>query len=379
MDQKIIIMVVFVIICCCCFCCLSLSATSTAIVMAGGDTCEDYCDKDGTDTCEEDSDEEDDDDKYTCTCKAGYGGNKCETLICDTAAKADCNETGTTKQGTCKVSAPNAETPYTCECEPGYSGEKCDTTLALKTDATCANKCANVSVCVGNEAAMQSTDCQTVVGQCRGPDGAEVPTLLDSESCESDKHTWTPSGECSDAQHTTEAACTAVSGNTWTTGVCSDGHSTTEAACTGGAHTWTAGTCSDGASADESACTSAGASWTAGACSDGATTDPDECVLVPHTWTTGTCTDGETTDPDACAASSVNTWTDQVTWSPAGYCRGSGGTRTSDVNKQTCLNLTPPGSWIPDDKTQSKTGLTGYCSGSTCTIDDCCESAASTR
>ena len=378
MDQKIIIMVVFVIICCCCFCCLSLSATSTAIVMAGGDTCEDYCDKDGTDTCEEDSDEEDDDDKYTCTCKAGYGGNKCETLICDTAAKADCNETGTTKQGTCIVSEPNAER-YTCECEPGYSGEKCDTTLALKTVATCENKCANESLCVGNPLASSSADC-TGVGQCSDPDGNEVTGVSGSEECEAEKHTWTANGVCSDASHTDEAACTAVAGNTWTVGACSDTQYATEAACTGATHTWSdAAVCSDAQHTDETACTGASETWTPAGCSDGETTDPDACVLVPHTWTTGTCTDGAITAQDACETSSVNTWTGQMTWSPAGYCRGPDGTKTEDLNKQTCLNRATPGSWIPDDKTASKTGLTGYCSGSTCTIDDCCESVTSTR
>ena len=278
MDKKIIIMLVVVIVCCCCCCCLSLSATSTAIVMAGGDTCEDYCDKDGTDTCEEDSDEEEDDDKYTCTCNAGYGGNKCDTLVCDSAAKADCNETGTTKQGTCIVSEPNSKTP-TCECERGYSGEKCDTALALKNTSTCTGKCANESDCVGDltEALTTSVLCGAGQRQCTDATGTQLDI-----------------------------------------------------------------------------------------------TSQTVCLDPKHTWTAGSCSDGSSTEA-ICETVSMNVWDDSAgaySWSPAGYCKSSTGTRTSDVNKSTCEGAGHV--WRPSSKTVQKTGLSGYCSGSTCTIDECC-------
>jgi len=346
MDKKIIIMLVVVIVCCCCCCCLSLSATSTAIVMAGGDTCEDYCDKDGTDTCEEDSDEEEDDDKYTCTCNAGYGGNKCEELVCDSAAKADCNETGTTKQGTCIVSEPNAET-YTCECERGYSGEKCSTALALKNTSTCTGKCANESDCVGDltEVLTTSVLCGAGQRQCTDATGTQLD-ITDQTACLAPKHTWT-AGSCSDGT-SEETACETASVNTWTAGSCSSG-------------------------SDSGPCEAAGETWTPAACSDPSLTTEAECLVPKHTWTAGSCSDGSSTEA-ICETVSMNVWDDSAaaySWSPAGYCKSSTGTRTSDVNISTCEGRAGH-VWRPSSKTVQKTGLSGYCSGSTCTIDECC-------
>ncbi|KAJ8707713.1 hypothetical protein PYW07_011390 [Mythimna separata] len=94
--------------------------------------CHDYCLHGGVCSLNEEN-------KRVCQCTSGYEGDRCGVPIC----KDYCF------QGNCSVAA---EGQPMCSCEPGYSGKRCEV-------SACKNRCSNNGVCSLNEDGEPVCEC----------------------------------------------------------------------------------------------------------------------------------------------------------------------------------------------------------------------------
>lgn len=68
--------------------------------------------------------------KFSCTCLAGYTGQKCEIDVNECATPGLCQH-----GGTC-VNLPGS---YRCQCKPGYTGHRCESVYVPCSPSPCMN------------------------------------------------------------------------------------------------------------------------------------------------------------------------------------------------------------------------------------------------
>ncbi|PIK49580.1 putative neurogenic locus notch-like protein 3 [Apostichopus japonicus] len=121
---------------------------------------------------------------YSCVCRAGFTGDRCETDI-DECESSDCQNGATCTDGI---------DDYTCECVTGYEGDFCESEI----DECASFPCTNNATCVdtvgsyrcdcpsnfqGTNCADDLDECSSVSGPCNPPGTAECVNTVGGYQC----------------------------------------------------------------------------------------------------------------------------------------------------------------------------------------------------